>query len=112
MSIADSTIVRIYSCSNCNCQISFKEQVKDKWKKRCPFCKKHSLVLDKATVTLSTFIDSNTPKTMGMASQQNTARREKENPIEKKKTPFWRSKEKINFNILKNPEKYITTGHV
>jgi hypothetical protein len=112
MSIADSTIHRIYSCTNedCKCQVAFKELVKDKWRKKCPFCKKHSLVLDRASVTLSTFVDNNVAKTMGMASQQNTARREKENPLPKKEIPFWRQKEKINFNVLKNPQKYIATG--
>ena len=112
MGIADQTIHRIYDCTNeeCGCKVSFKEKVKNKWRKKCPFCNKKTLVLDKAVLSISTFVDTNTPRTMGMQSQVNTARREKENPLPKKELPFWRQKEKINFNILKNPQKYISTG--
>lgn len=114
MSVGDVSIHRVYSCSNnqCGCQIAYKERVKDKWRKRCPFCKKHSLILDKATTNISFVKSYKDFSTFGMISDQNKKRLEQEEGVKENKTPFWRKSKKINFNVLRNPAKYIQTGSV
>lgn len=54
------------------------------------------------------------PKTFGSQSDINSKRREKEGLITKKKQPkpWYRSQDKVNFKILKDPHKYITTGNI
>ena len=114
MSLEDFVIKRIYRCTNNECAavLSFDQKYNEKWKKRCPLCKKHSLLLESGTTSITTFIDLTKPKTFGSASDENKKRREKENPIEKPKKPWWRKSNKINYNVLKNPKKYIDTGTV
>jgi DNA-directed RNA polymerase subunit RPC12/RpoP len=111
MSLGNQTIHRIYTCLNCKGQIAYKEQVKDKWRKKCPFCNKNSLLLDKAVLSLSTIIGLNESKTFLSLAQKNTERRNKELGIKKKKKPFWRKKDKVNFEVLKNPTKYVNEGY-
>ena len=112
MSLGNQTIHRIYSCSNCKGQLAYKEKVKDKWRKRCPFCNKNSLLLDKAVLTLSTIIGLNEPKTFKSLAEKNTERRNKELGIKKKRNPFWRKSNKVNFEVLKNPNRYVSEGVV
>lgn len=52
------------------------------------------------------------PKTFGSQSEINTKNREKELGKPKSKKPWYRKQEKVNFKILQNPHKYITTGQV
>ncbi len=112
MAISDLEVIRIYSCTNAECagQLSMKQKASEKWRKKCPFCKKFSLVLDSASLTISTFIDTKKPKTLGSMSQENRKRKEKEFGPEVDTKPFWRKSKKIDFNILKNPRKYVQSG--
>ncbi len=115
MGISDFSINRVYACTNqdCKCQLAIQQKVSDKWRKKCPFCHKMSLVLESACMNLSTMIDTKVPKTLGSMSQHNRKRDEIEKGVEPSKPkPFWRSKQKINYEVLKNPQKYIATGHV
>src|SRR5688500_17814507 len=114
MSLSEVKICRIYDCTNeaCKAQVAYNETLGDKWRKVCPFCKKHSLLLDRAVSSLSVFTDSTKAKTLGMLGQVNQQRREKEEGIQKKAKPFWRQKDRVNFNVLRNPAQYITTGSV
>ena len=114
MSLSDQKIVRIYQCTHkaCEAKMSYIEAVGKKWRKMCPICRKRSLVLDSAHLNISTFIDVNNPRTFGGCSDKNTYRREKEGLAPKKETPFWRKNKKINYNVLKNPKKYVETGTI
>ena len=114
MALADQRIIRVYRCTNeaCEAEMSYIETVSKKWRKACPICKKRSLVLEKANLSISTLVDLNNPKTFGGCSDKNIARREKEGLAPKKETPFWRKGKKINYNILKNPKKYVETGAI
>ena len=81
--------------------------------KLCPFCNKKSLVISSGNLGISIFIDSKKPKTFGGQSDYNMKQDEKEGKVRSKKSkPFYRSNEKINFDILKNPSKYIGTGKI
>ncbi len=113
MGIEQSSIVRVYKCDNKECQtiLSFQEKVEDDWQKLCPLCNQETLYLDSASLSVSCFTDMNKPKTLGMIGQNNQARREREEDKKKEKRPFWRDK-KVNFNILKDPIKYVSTGKV
>jgi hypothetical protein len=116
MALKDQVVYRVYSCTNndCGAKVSCQQGIFEKWRKQCPFCKKHSLLMEQATTNISTFIDLQRPKTLGGISDQNRSKKEREgldDPM-KPKRPFWRNKDKIDFNILKNPKKYIDTGTV
>ncbi len=113
--LAEQTIYREYRCTNPNCEakISFTQKAKDKWKKVCPFCRKHSLLMEHANMALSGLIDTKKAKTFGAVSDENRLRKQKETGIDTmapKAPPFWRKKNKIDYSILKNPKKYIETG--
>jgi hypothetical protein len=118
MSIFDSDITRIYKCTNIECEgiISCKQKVKDDWIKTCPFCGKDELVIESGEINMSIMFDLNKPKTLGMVSQKNADRKIKEGNLtfnaDKKKVPFWRKNKKINYDILKNPNRYIAEGTV
>jgi hypothetical protein len=115
-SFFDSSIYRVYSCTNekCSGKIGCNEMVKDKWQTQCPFCQEESLVLDSAHLAMPAFIDLNQPKTIGSLGEKNAekARREgKQLGTTQPHKPFWRNKNKIDFNVLKNPNNYIQTGY-
>jgi hypothetical protein len=117
MSIANCSINRIYECSNDDCKgkVSFVQKISDPWKKKCPFCRKYSLYLDSATSSMTLIIDNKKPNTMGGISDQNKLRREKDGKewIDSRgHTPFWRKNKKIDYNILRNPKKFVETGQI
>lgn len=114
MSWKDTQQTRIYKCDNpeCACIISYQQKSDDPWKKECPFCQQQTLYLDSCQGDMNLFFDLQRGKTLGSLSEQNIKRAEKDGTLDKKKVPFWRKdKPKIDFNILKNPSKYITTGN-
>jgi type IV secretory pathway VirD2 relaxase len=117
-SFFDSTIHRIYECTNkkCEAKIHLEEQVKDMWKTTCPFCEKESLQLESAQLVAPVFIDLNKPKTIGSLGEKNyqlAIKEGRDTGIKKKdkKKPWWRKNDKVNFNVLKNPNKYVETGY-
>jgi hypothetical protein len=114
MSLTEQSIQRIYRCTNkeCETELAYKEKVGDKWRKKCPLCGKHSLLLDRANLNISTMVDTYMAKTLGSISDQNSRRKEKEEGFNKKPKPFWRNSDKINYNILKNPNQYVNKGIV
>jgi hypothetical protein len=120
MGIFDSTIVRYYRCTDEKCQgeICVEEKVKDDWQTKCPFCGLESLILDRADSNISIFMDYSKPKTIGALAEQNTKEKIKTGEMEqiqkeeRKNLPFWRKSKKINYQVLKNPQKYIREGKV
>jgi len=117
LSIADIEIHRVYKCDNeeCAAEIVVTQIAKDPWLKQCPFCYEETLFIRSATDNLSIFIDLKKPKTLGSLGEQNFEEKVKRegDPKEEPKKPWWRkNKEKVDFSILKNPKKYIETGHI
>jgi putative FmdB family regulatory protein len=112
----NSTVYRIYKCDNCKYEFDIIQTISDKWKKKCPNCKKNQLFIKEAQLNMSLIIDSQIPKTVGTLAEKNTEKLSKQGKIDlkskKKSKPFWRDKDKINYNILKNPEKYVSTGDI
>ena len=112
--LGDLEIYRIYECTeeDCGCEIGVVQTAKEGFIKECPECSKETLVMKSGKANMSIFIDPDKPKTLGMQGQMN--RREQEangtqmDPVKKK--PWWRSKYKIDYDILKNPKRYIETG--
>lgn len=90
--------------------ISIKQKATEDFIKTCPFCHQEELIIETAKLSISTYIDMSKPKTFGSQSELNTKNKEKESQKSKNKKPWYRKQDKVNFNILKNPHKYITTG--
>ena len=114
MSLGDQTVNRVYKCDNneCAAEIAYRQKVSDKWKKKCPFCKKMTLYIESGSLSLSVMLDVKNPNTLGLVAEKNRERAEKEGKTFGKKRPFWRKKDKIDFSILKNPKKYVQTGSI
>jgi putative FmdB family regulatory protein len=110
----DSSIERTYECLSCKHKFCVVQKLKDKWKKRCPSCKKHELVITDSNTNVQTMVDVNKPKTLGCLADKNRDRKEKlgETTEGMRKKPFWRKDYKINYNILKDPNKYVKKGYV
>lgn len=116
MSINNIEIKRIYRCCNKECEgiIQTTQMATEDFLKTCPFCHQEELVIETAKLNLSFFIDTNKPKTFGAQSDLNTKQREKEfgkKPHSKDK-PWYRKSDKVDFQILRNPHKYIVEGKV
>lgn len=113
-SVFDSEVTRIYRCHNeeCEAEIVCKEKLSDPWKHQCPFCEKNELYLSSSTDPFTILKDLKNPNTVGMLAQKNTDRKVKEENLQigKKKRPWWRKTDKLDFSILKNPKKFIETG--
>jgi hypothetical protein len=111
------TVNRIYTCYNkeCNGQVFYEQGIYDKFKKKCPFCKKNELVLDSGTLNSTMIMDIKKPKTLGSLGEKNYENAQKEGKelgFRKTHIPFWRKNKKIDYGILKNPSKYIETGNI
>lgn len=116
MALKDLEINRVYACNNEECQavIAYKQKAGDNFKKKCPFCHKNTLLIESGSTGISFFMDLNKPKTIGALAEKNAKYAidsGKVDPDKKHKTPFWRSKRKVNFDVLKNPKQYIETGY-
>ena len=115
MSLAEMLIKRIYKCTNekCKGEILYEQKVKDKFRKRCPFCHKHSLII-KEVLSCFTIIDK-TPKTLGTLGEKNfkeLAKYSDMSEYQPKPKQWWRkNKKKIDYTILKNPAKYVEKGY-
>ncbi len=114
MSIADSIISRTYKCDHCKSIIQYDQKASEKWKKKCPLCKKHKLYLDSADSNMSLLMDNSKPKTIGSLGQKNYEDAKRRGTLPKEinnPTPYWRKgRQKINYKVLKNPSWYIKTG--
>ncbi len=110
--IATIMVTRLYKCNACEEQFVMEQKCSAPFRRKCPYCKKNRVTLKEGRCGLSHIMDSNTAKTLGAAGEQNTRRREKEGYVEPKKfTPWWRKgKKKVDLEVLKNPQKYISTG--
>lgn len=110
----EAEIYRIYRCTECKGELGVKQSFSDDFLHECPYCGcKDGLVIKKAESSLACFTSNN--QTLGSLADKNRTKRERsgestEGWRKKAKTPFWRDKEKIDFEILKNPEQYIDTG--
>jgi len=104
--IKDIEIHRNYKCDNCKYCFGIKQTASEKWKKKCPKCKKHLLFISDSWDNMSTIVDFGTPKTVGSLAEHNTKKMIKEDKLENK------AKAKTNYNILKDPAKYIETGKI
>ncbi len=113
-SLENTIVNRSYKCTNenCKCIIAYEEKATAKWRVKCPFCKQNSLLLEYGEMALTVLFDVKKPKTIGSLAEKNTLSKIKNGDIEekKKKTPFWRKNKKVNYSILKSPERYIETG--
>ncbi len=110
-------ICRTYRCDNekCEAEIVCQETIADRWLVKCPFCGQKTLFLKSATSNMSIMMDPSKPKTLGSLGEQNGKRLAKEGKMQKEeevKPPFWRKNKKINYNILKDPKTYVSTGKV
>ena len=116
MSIGDLVVYRIYRCETCEAEIECEQKAKENFKSKCPFCEKRTLVLKSARTSMVVLIDTKTPKTLGSLADKNTANMKKDGTLledqKEDTTPWWRKgKRKIDYKILRNPNKYIQTGH-
>ena len=110
MGIQQATVSRIYKCLSCKIEISVNQTTKEDFLRVCPNCSQEELVIKHAKLSIGAMVDSHTVKTVGMLAEKNTDKMIKEGKLPKgKPKPFWR-KSKVNYNVLKNPEKYIKTG--
>lgn len=113
MSIADATTNRTYKCDQCSYEFTLRQQIKDKWKKKCPNCGKNKLYLLSADISVSASIDTKKAKTVGFQADLNTERMAKEGTLpEGPKKPWYRKGRKPNLDVLKNPRKYVETGRI
>lgn len=115
MSIFDTTITRIYKCSACEAKFEFQQKVTDDFETICPLCNQPELLIESAKTSISTFVDQTQAKTFGTQAEKNTERMKKEGTYPKEdvsKVPFYRPQKKINYKILQNPSKYISTGRI
>jgi predicted RNA-binding Zn-ribbon protein involved in translation (DUF1610 family) len=117
MSIGDASVTRLYGCESCECEIAYKQLVKEKWKKKCPMCGKHTLVLKSADISMNVLFDVSVPKTLGSLAEHNSKKKVSEEGKDAlgkpKEVPWWRkNKKKVDFSVLKNPQKYIQEGKV
>lgn len=115
MGLFDQEMYRQYKCDSCGIIIGRKEKVSDPWLKKCPHCEKETLFIHSGSLNLSIFIDADKPKTLGSLAEKNTKEKIKSGelePTKKKSKPFWRKSDKINYDILKNPDRYIKEGIV
>ena len=113
--LANTIIKRVYRCINkkCMAEMLYTQKVKDKFRKKCPCCNKHSLII-KSSVSPFTFIDKE-PRTLGTLGEKNLKEVSKYVDIpeaQPKPKPWWRkNKKKIDYTILKNPTKYVEKGY-
>lgn len=105
----DSIVYRIYKCYECEGEIGVEQTLKDDWLKECPFCSKEALLIKEGNLASQAMVDVKKPKTLGSLSEKNRDKKikEGEDTTGMRKKPFWRDSHKINFDILKNPTKYV-----
>jgi hypothetical protein len=113
--IKNWTINRVYKCTNCSNCFSFEQKAISNFKKKCPSCLKNTLIIDSGHCNISVIMDVKRPKTLGALGDKNLHEREKQlgpKRVKKNKNykPFWRKNKKINYDILRNPSRYIETG--
>ena len=110
----DGEICRIYKCHNkmCGCKISVVQKLTDDWLTTCPFCHQEELYVESGKMSLSVAIDTHNPKTLGMLASKNTESKLKTGEIthNSKQRPWWRKKDKVDFDVLKKPDRYIFEG--
>lgn len=112
MSLMDLEVDRVYECDECDAQIAVTQKVSDDFLKTCPFCELDGLFMKHADCRLNTSIDLNQPTTLGSLAEKNTEEKIKRGEMKPAEapTPWWRKGKKRNFDILKNPTKYIIEG--
>ncbi len=111
--LQDWIIERVYRCTNCEGMMLYEDKASRNFRKKCPFCKKHDLVIQSGLSGLSIGIDTSKRKTLVEIGEENIKRRDEEAGVPKQpEMPFWRSKKKVDFKVLQNPKKYIETGRI
>ena len=100
------TVTRVYKCCKCEGMIAVEQQASEDFLKDCPFCKKPELLIESGHTNLSFVVDLNKPKTVGALAEKNRKYAINEGLYDKK------TKKKYNYDILKNPNKYIAEGEV
>jgi DNA-directed RNA polymerase subunit RPC12/RpoP len=106
----DLMVNRIYKCEKCEGEVLYKENCSKSFRKRCPLCNKNGLLLKEGHINMDIFVDMKKSKTLGSQSDLNYKKLEKEQEIKKVQNPWWRKNKKINFDVLKNPTRYINEG--
>lgn len=118
--LLDLEISRVYRCTSCQYQEHVVQKASDDFLHKCPACKKDDLVIEEANCGLNVAVGINSPKTIGALAEKNRTIKERNGELSPKdidglrgtKKPWWRKKNKIDYSILKNPEKYIKKGVV
>lgn len=106
-------IDRIYKCLSCQAVMLYQDKVTRDFRKKCPFCNKHQLVIQSGLSGLSIGIDTSKRKSLVDIGEENIKRRHEESGVPiKPNLPFWRPKTKIDFKVLQNPRKYVETGKI
>lgn len=117
-SLFDAEVYRVYKCTDdtCDASIGVTQAAKDPWLIKCPFCEKDTLVIHSGSLkNIHTLVGVNSPTTLGSLAEQNTLEKKKKGESTKREggfKPWWRKDDKVNFNILKNPKRYIETGKI
>lgn len=116
MSLEDQTVFRVYECGDCGLVIKVEQGVFDDFIKYCPDCNSNDFIRVQSKLGLMCDVDQNKPKTLGALAEKNYEHYKKTNPdkvaSKKKIKPWWRKSEKINYDILKDPKRYIKDGRV
>lgn len=107
-----------FLCKSCNKSFDLYLKMKDpKDNIPCPTCQS-SMNVEKKLTSPNIIIDNKQPKTIGDQIHKNTEDKVKKGELNKSALEYEsikrenkKKKEKMN-KILKNPEKYITTGEV
>ena len=100
------TVTRVYKCSSCEGVIAVDQEASEEFIRDCPFCKKEELLIESGHMNISVFVDLNKPKTIGALAEKNSRYAINEGLYYKK------TKKKYNYDILKNPNKYVAEGAV
>ena len=100
------TVTRVYKCSKCDGVIAVDQDASECFLRDCPFCHQEELLIESGHMNISFVIDLNKPKTVGALAESNKKYAINEGLYDKK------TKKKYNYDILKNPNKYIVEGAV
>lgn len=102
-----------YECESCNHRMEQRQSMKDKPLRKCPSCRKNKLT---RIISGGMGFYDMTPKTLGGIADRNARDLRKAGMMppskaKRKPAPWWRKdKDKIDYDVLRNPRRYVATG--